>query len=320
MIPNQGHLVDWRTFMLDVSAAHRIAVATSAESPGVNADDELLVRYLAQSGVAAQPVLWNDAAADWSAFDAVLIRTTWDYHEHYARFLGWLAHLEDLRVPTINPNRMLRWNSDKRYLLELPPLGIAIIPTQIANASELRNVLAPLRGTAVVVKPTVSGSAWNTVRGVAGTEELDSAVAKLPQHLAYLVQPFVPEVAREGEWSLLFFGGAYSHAVCKRPASDDYRVQREFGGSVDVITPPPEALAAAQHALGAVATMSEQRDFGRIAYARIDGVRSGGQFLIMEIELIEPFLFLRGVPDASRSFADVIARELKAVTHSALSA
>lgn len=306
--------------MLDVSAAHRIAVATSAESPGINADDELLVRYLAQSGVASQPVLWNDDAADWSAFDAVLIRTTWDYHEHYARFLAWLAHLEALRVPTINPSRMLRWNSDKRYLLELPPLGIAIIPTQIANAGELRDVLARLRGTAVVVKPTVSGSAWNTVRGVAGTEELDRAVAKLPQHLTYLVQPFVPEVAQEGEWSLLFFGSAYSHAVCKRPANDDYRVQREFGGSVDIIAAPPEALAAARHALAAVATMSEQRDFGRISYARIDGVRSAGQFLIMEVELIEPFLFLCDVPEASRTFATVIARELKAAARSVPSA
>ncbi|MGH8186449.1 MAG: ATP-grasp domain-containing protein [Steroidobacteraceae bacterium] len=306
--------------MLDVSAAHRIAVATSAESPGINADDELLVRYLAESSVATQPVLWNDGAADWSAFDAVLIHTTWDYHEQYTRFLGWLAHLEALRVPTINPSRMLRWNSDKRYLLELPPLGIAIIPTQVAHAGELRDVLARLRGEAVVVKPTVSGSAWNTVRGIAGTEELDNAVAKLPQHLAYLVQPFVPEVAREGEWSLLFFGGAYSHAVCKRPANDDYRVQREFGGSVDIVAPPPEALEAARHAVSAVATMCAQRDFGRISYARIDGVRSGGRFLLMEIELIEPFLFLGGAPQASRSFAEEIAREIKAAARSAPSA
>jgi glutathione synthase/RimK-type ligase-like ATP-grasp enzyme len=300
--------------MLRVPAAHRIAVATSAESPGINPDDELLVRYLAEAGVEAQPVLWNDGAADWSAFDAVLIRTTWDYHEQYARFLGWLTHLDQLGVPTINPNPMLRWNSDKRYLLELPPLGISIIPTQIAPAGELRAVLAPMRGRAVVVKPTVSGSAWNTVRGLAGADELERAVARLPQHLEYLVQPFVPEVAQEGEWSLLFFGGAYSHAVCKRPKDDDYRVQREFGGSVDLIAPPPEALAAASHALAAVAAMSERRDFGRISYARIDGVRSGGKFLIMEIELIEPFLFLGDVPEASRSFAAVIARELKAVT------
>jgi glutathione synthase/RimK-type ligase-like ATP-grasp enzyme len=306
--------------MLPVSAAHRIAVATSAESPGINPDDELLVRYLAESGVAAHPVLWNDGAADWSAFDAVLIRTTWDYHEQYTRFLGWLAHLDQLGVPMINPNPMLRWNSDKRYLLELLSLGIAIIPTQIAHAGELRDVLAPMRGRAVVVKPTVSGSAWNTVRGVAGTEEFERTMAKLPQHLEYLVQPFVPEVAQEGEWSLLFFGGEYSHAVCKRPKDDDYRVQREFGGSVNLTTPPPEALAEARHALSAVAAMSEQRDFGKISYARIDGVRSGGQFLIMEIELIEPFLFLGDVPEASRSFAAVIARELKDVVRAVPSA
>jgi glutathione synthase/RimK-type ligase-like ATP-grasp enzyme len=303
--------------MLDVSAAHRIAVATSAESPGINTDDEQLVRHLADAGVVSQPVLWNDAGADWSAFDTVLIRTTWDYHEHYARFLDWLARLETLRVPTINPNRMLRWNSDKRYLLELPPLGIAIIPTQVAHADELRSALAQVRGTEVVVKPTVSGSAWNTVRGVAGTAELDRAVAKLPQRLEYLVQPFVPEVAQEGEWSLLFFGGAYSHAVCKRPANDDYRVQREFGGSVAIVAPPPEALEAARHALSAVAQMCEQRGFGGISYARIDGVRSGRRFLIMEVELIEPFLFLDGAPEASRRFAAEIARKVKGATRPA---
>lgn len=284
--------------------ARRLAVATSDLSAGINPDDELFVAALREMRVAVTPAKWNDAGVDWSAFDAILIRSIWDYFRHYTQYLQWLDHLERLRVPTINPNRVLRWNSDKRYLLQLPPLGVEIIATQVARKPELPNVLAASAGREVVVKPTVSATSWHTVRGIVGSATFSEAVAGLPSNLDYLVQPYMPEIV-SGEISVLFFGGEYSHAVRKEPAANDYRVQNDFGGTSTTITPDAGVLSATRHALAAVGELGYHG-----SYARIDGVVSGGRFLIMEIEMIEPSLFLSGNATASRRFAAVIAQQL----------
>jgi glutathione synthase/RimK-type ligase-like ATP-grasp enzyme len=211
-------------------------------------------------------------------------------------------------VPTINSTELLRWNSDKRYLLQLPPLGVDIVPTQIVRADDLLDAVLAMHGHDVVIKPTVSASAWRTVRGRAGAAELSDAIASLPVDLHYMLQPYVREIAEEGEWSLLFFDGEYSHAVLKRPAANDYRVQREFGGTVEFIAPDDATIEAAHDAAAAVKSLG----FDDGVYARIDGVRSGGAFLIMEVEMVEPFLFLRKTPGASERFAAAILRSLRA--------
>ena len=166
-------------------------------------------------------------------------------------------------------------------------------------------MLAPWPQQQVVVKPTISGGAWHTVRGNVGDAAFDAAVAQLPRELDYLVQPFVPEVVSDGEWSLLYFAGAFSHAVIKRPAAGDYRVQGEHGGSAEPAQPDAATLAAAERALAAVAAIGH----GNHAYVRVDGVISAGRFLIMELELIEPFLHLAAHPGAAERMAlDVAAR------------
>jgi hypothetical protein len=151
-----------------VTLARRLAVAASVSSPGVNDDDALTIRCLETQGVVVAPAVWNDPGVDWSAFDAVLMRSIWDYHEHYDDFLAWLARLDESRTPTINSTGLLRWNSDKRYLLQLPPLGVDVVPTQIVQADDLVDALLAMHGHDVVIKPTVSASAWCAVRGLAG--------------------------------------------------------------------------------------------------------------------------------------------------------
>jgi glutathione synthase/RimK-type ligase-like ATP-grasp enzyme len=183
---------------------------------------------------------------------------------------------------------------------------VAIIPTQLASARELQDVLAAMPGQQVVIKPTVSGGAWHTLRGVAGDRAFDLAVSELPVELDYLVQPFVAEVVSDGEWSLLYFAGEFSHAVIKRPASGDYRVQGEFGGSAEPILPTTATLAAADRALAAVADVGH----GNHAYVRVDGVICDGQFLIMELELIEPFLHLGSHPQAAERLAQHVAERI----------
>jgi glutathione synthase/RimK-type ligase-like ATP-grasp enzyme len=274
----------------------RLALATCAHLPGIHPDGVHLAGALARLGVEPVACTWSDPAVDWSAFDAVLIRTTWDYFQRHEEFLHWL---EGLPVPTINERPLMRWNSDKRYLLELAKLGVDIVPAQVATASELPALLSDRRGQDLVVKPTVSGGAWNTVRGIVGEPGFERAIAALPPGYDYLVQAFVPEIARDGEWSLLFFDGEYSHAVLKCASDGEFRVQSQFGGSVNPLEPGAEMLASARKALAAVAQLGYEGH----AYARVDGVMVDGRFRLMELEMIEPALFLTDRPDAAERFA-----------------
>jgi glutathione synthase/RimK-type ligase-like ATP-grasp enzyme len=292
---------------MPVHAPRRLAVATSADYPSIQPDDAHLALSLERLGLQPVACVWNDPDVDWSTFDAVLIRTIWDYFKHHATFLQWLDRLDRLGIPTINDSRLLRWNSDKRYLLELAERGIGIIPTRLARAHELHDVLAAMPAQQVVIKPTVSGGAWHTLRGTAGDEAFAQAVALLPRACDYLVQPFVPEIVGDGEWSLLYFGGEFSHAVIKRPATGDYRVQGEYGGSADAVVPSAATLVAAERALAAVAEIGHRDQ----AYVRVDGVICAGRFLIMELELIEPFLHLAGHPAAAERLAQRVAARLK---------
>jgi glutathione synthase/RimK-type ligase-like ATP-grasp enzyme len=288
------------------TAARRLALATCADLPSIQPDDVHLITSLERLGIQPVVCVWNDPAVDWSAFDAVLIRTIWDYFKHHTAFLDWLDRLDRLGVPTINDSALLRWNSDKRYLLELARHDVAIIPTRLARAGELPDVLATMPAQQVVIKPSISGGAWHTVRGNVGDAAFDTAVARLPRELDYLVQPFVPEIVSAGEWSLLYFAGEFSHAVIKRPATGDYRVQGEHGGSAEPAQPDDATLAAAECALAAVAAIGH----GDHAYVRVDGVVSQGQFLIMELELIEPFLHLAAHPGAAERLARDVAGRL----------
>lgn len=294
---------------MSVSTSYRLALATCAHLPGVHPDDTALVTSLARLGIEPSACVWNDPGIDWSRFDAVLMRTTWDYFKHPAAFATWLQRLP---VPTINDRALLRWNSDKRYLLELERAGVEIIPTRVVAAAELPAALAALSGQEVVVKPTVSGGGWHTVRGVAGQPLFQQAVAQLPLDLDYLLQPFVPEIISDGEWSLVFFDGQFSHAVVKRAARGDYRVQSEFGGSVETIEPDAALIASARQALAATAAIGH----ADAAYARVDGVVVDGRFLLMELEMIEPQLFLTGRPDAAERFAGNLRRRLDALAES----
>ncbi|MBD8881425.1 hypothetical protein IHE49_13130 [Rhodanobacter sp. 7MK24] len=288
----------------------QLALATDATHAGVHPDDAHFVATLTRLGVQPVPCIWSDPDVDWSRFDAVLIRSVWDYFRLYPQFLRWLDQLDALGVPTVNDSRLLRWNSDKRYLLELAQVGVDVIPTRLADTAELPAALQTLHGQDVVVKPAVSGGAWRTLRGVAGDPAFAQALAALPAG-DWLVQPFVAEIQRDGEWSLLFFDSVFSHAVRKLPKAGDYRVQGEHGGSAELAEAPAPALAAAQAVLAAV----ERAGHANPAYARIDGVMCDGRFLLMEAELIEPFLHLAIRPDAAESYAERLVARLTSIAN-----
>ncbi|MGW6196813.1 ATP-grasp domain-containing protein [Kribbella sp. NPDC055110] len=279
----------------------RIALATSADYAELHPDERPLLDALRAVGLDPVVEVWTDPSVAWSAYDAVLLRTVWDYFGLYAEFTEWLAQLDKAGVPVLNSTDQVRWNSDKQYLLELRERGVAIVPSQVAAGALLREVVAGLSGQQVVVKPTVGGNALHTVRGVAGSPELEQALSELPD-VVYVVQPFVPEIQSAGEWSLLFFNGEFSHAVVKRPAAGDYRVQESYGGQTEPTDPPAAVLESALAALAASGPMP--------TYARVDGVVVNDRFLLMEIELIEPYLFLPQSPEAASKLAEAVASRI----------
>lgn len=280
----------------------RLAIATWDKHPGLYAEEAALPALLEARGVDARPVVWSDPDVDWRAFDAVLVRSTWDYVQRLPEFFSWFARLYELHVPLLNPLPLLHWNLDKRYLRYLEERGARIVPTCVVERGEAVDAAALLRErgwTEAVVKPVFSGGAYRTYRVGADPGAARRALAEVLEGGPALVQPYLPEIATEGEWSLFFFGGRFSHAVLKAPAPGDFRTQPQFGGSFRPDDPGEVLVAEAARVL-ALAPYPP-------LYARVDGVRAGGHFLLMELELIEPYLFLAGLPEAAARFADVVA-------------
>jgi glutathione synthase/RimK-type ligase-like ATP-grasp enzyme len=280
-----------------------LALVTCAAYPNFYADEDALVPLFARLGVTARAVVWSDPSVPWASFDRVAFRSTWDYFQRLDEFLAWLERMEQLRVPLVNSPSLVRWNLDKRYLAWLAARDVAIAPTEFVAAETRCDLAALLRArgwTRAVVKPAVSGGAYRTHR-----VSLDEAAALQPEvdailhGGALLVQPFLDEIVDEGEWSLLFLNNELSHAVLKKPAQGEFRVQPQFGGGFLPATPPAEMVAAATAVLRALPEPA--------LYARIDGVRRGGEFLLMEAELIEPYLYAPGAPGALERYARAVA-------------
>ncbi|HEY7779995.1 MAG TPA: hypothetical protein VIC85_07270 [Ktedonobacterales bacterium] len=280
-----------------------IAFATYDQRPDLTSDGEAVADRLLQRGVAVRPAVWDDPTVRWEDFDAVILRSTWDYHRKFDAFLAWLARLETLHVPLWNPAPLVRWNADKRYLRDLRDAGVAIVPTVWLDQhapTTLAEVLAGEGWSEAVIKPRVSASAYQTWRATrASAAGHESRFREALGRSGLLVQPFMHGIVREGEWSLIFVGGAYSHAVLKRPRPGDFRVEViEANGTI-----PPRWLVDQAAAAVAVAPT-------RPLYARVDGVVDGDRLRLMELELIEPWLFLASDPRGPARFAEAISASL----------
>lgn len=273
----------------------RIALATCAAWPELTADDRLLITALQQLDVEAVAAVWDGPVA-WGRFDGVVVRSCWDYHLRLNEFLDWIEGLEKSGVSIQNSPGLIRWNADKRYLRQLRAMGVTIPPTVwIEDQEEISShqILDAKGWISGVVKPTVSASAHNLRRIFK-----DEPVVHLKGPA--MIQPFIPEIVSSGEWSLVFFSGEFSHAVIKRPKTGDFRVQWEFGGSAEIAKPADEIVAQATNV---IALLPEKP-----LYARIDGVNCSGGFILMEVELIEPDLFL-GLGNAANRLAQAIVSD-----------
>ena len=248
---------------------------------------------------------WNEPG-DLSGHDLILPLLAWGYQRDVPGWFALLDRLEAEGLPMANPAKVLRWNSDKAYLAELTEAGVATVPTLIResiNDAALESARQIFESPRLVVKPPISG-------GADGTYLIGPSDPLPPEAVGrrMLVQPYLPAISEDGEYSLFYFGGKYSHAISKHPAQGDFRVQEQFGGVERSIAAPADAKALAEAALMATDKLLDCRP---LTYARIDMVRDGeGVFRLMELELIEPSLFLHFAADEGAMFSKAIKAKM----------
>lgn len=262
-------------------------------------------KALAEAGCSVEAVAWSELD-DVSGYDLILPLVAWGYHLDYPRWIALLDRAERERWPMINPSALLRWNSDKSYLTEIAYGGVATVPTLVAETcrdADLDEARRRFGSEWLVIKPPVAASAFGAHR-LGPDDHLPSECVGQPM----IVQPLIEEIASTGEFSLMLFDGEYSHAVVKRPRPGDFRVQEQHGGTtLPCAVLPTGAVLLAQQALAAAPA--------KASYARVDVVLDDeGVLRIMELELIEPALFLEYAPDDGAAFTRAILASLKKAT------
>jgi len=283
----------------------KVVFATCDHRPLVARDDQPLADELTALGVDVVPIPWTEIDP-YALIDAppILLRSTWDYHRVPTLFASWLDALADAGRLTMNPPRVARDNIDKIYLQALEAAGVAIPRTRwldrIDNAAIDRAMKEEGWDTAVL-KPRVAATAYGTFLvskdSTLSDEELAPANAS-----GALLQEIVPEIVLDGETSIVYAGGAFSHAVVRRAKDGDFRVQQDFGGNVEAVSPSPSLLSFA------ASVMTRVPD--SCLYARVDVVESGRGPLLMELELIEPELYFLHAPEGAHRMAREIVTRL----------
>jgi len=273
--------------------------ASKIEAQEIFEEDRLLQEAFRKRGIVADTIPWDADGIDWKDYDAGLIHTTWDYYVRCEQFLSKIDELGDL-FPIWNPPKLVRWNADKRYLLELEAQGVTIIPTELIPDITLEDpsLMAAKKGwSQFVVKPVIGGGALATYRfpeDAAKKEQLANAHCK-----AFLLQPFVPSIITEGEWSFVFFWGKFQYAAKKTPKAQDYRVQSMYGAITQITSANPQDIEIARRVLGRLESPP--------LYARIDMVRNdSGNLMLMELELIEPYLYFTETGTGATSLVNAL--------------
>lgn len=265
-----------------------------------------LAAALLPHGINLEPVFWQDSGQDWSRFHAVLPLLAWNYPQQVDVFLARINEIEAAGALLLNSPTIVRANMDKGYLVKLSERGAPVPSTvnvDILTPDLIAGCFDRLGADEIIIKPRIGAGAWRQVR--MKRNDTMPPPDLLPPGAA-LIQPFLPSVTNEGELSLLYFGGVFSHALIKKPKSGDYRTQGQFGALETGIAAPAGALTAAQAVL-------DQADGAPFTYARVDLVRGpDGDWLLMELELIEPWLYLAHDGHDGRHGARLLAEAIAA--------
>jgi len=248
--------------------------------------DDLLHAPLANVGWQVTTLSWR-ADVDWSRYDAVVVRSTWDYQQHSQAFLQCLRHIDASETVLENALPVIEWNIEKTYLKALAEAGVHVVPTcwcDTFDLTVLESQFAHFDSEELIIKPVLSANADDTFR--LKVPDVKARAAELRQCFAsrsHMIQPFIGDIVSEGEYSLFYFGNEYSHSILKKPAAGDFRVQEEHGGQLAAYEPDEAMLSVARAALDVAPAQP--------LYARVDLVRFKGNWAVMEMELIEPSLY-----------------------------
>ena len=290
-----------------------IALVTAAAARHLDEDLAPLEAALRLVGITPSIVEWDDASIDWPSFDLVVLRSTWDYSMRLPEFLRWIDRVSPLTT-LVNPREVVRWNTDKHYLAHLANDGVPVVPSTFIepgeDAGRALDAFLASAGDEFVVKPSVGAGSRDAQRY--GRDERDAALAHakrlLDANRSVLMQPYLARVDAHGETALIFFAGAFSHAIRKGPL-----LKRGEG--------PTRALFATEHIMPrtpsadeiAVATRTlAAMPFGELLYARVDLIHDDdGTPRVLELELTEPSLFFEHAPGSADRFAAAIVHRAR---------
>ncbi|MET3112906.1 glutathione synthase/RimK-type ligase-like ATP-grasp enzyme [Pedobacter sp. CG_S7] len=257
-------------------------------STTVEEEDEQLLTFLKLKGLVIETVIWNDPQVEWENYDLAILKSPWDYFDFIDDFYNWLEMLKANKIRLLNPVDIVKWNADKHYLQDIQSAGLKVTESVFITKDQkidLNDYFEDFKADKFIIKPCVSGGSKNTFKVTkANVAELNLKIVSLLAQEDFIVQPFLAEIERDGEWSFLFFNGKFSHALLKKPKTGDFRVQHSFGGTIHSQVPPNNLLESTQQYVDLFA-----KD---CLYARVDGAVINNKFVLMELELIEPFLFL----------------------------
>lgn len=289
---------------------NRIAILSMDSLDGFFSYDHLLEQPFREQGIQVETVSWRDDQCDWNRYDAVIIRTTWDYQDDCDAFLRVLQTIEASSARLMNSLAVTQWNISKTYLKELEATGVPVVPTRWANhfnVDAITNARSQWPNRELIVKPAVSANADDTFR-IPLSETSEALLARIgslfPAGREVMLQPFLPSIVENGEYSLFYFGGTYSHAIKKRPKNGDFRVQEEHGGTFALATPTAAVKEVAEQALNCV---NEDLLYARIDVAMLDDQTPA----IIEMELIEPSLYFGVDAESPKRFVQAYLELIK---------
>lgn len=278
----------------------KVASLTCQEiTPNTTVDDHLAFDIIRNKGIEVEEVIWDQEKV-WSEYDLVLIRTTWDYMYKVELFKEVLAEIQT-QTTLLNPLSTILWNMNKKYLFDLEQLGIPTITSEFHQTLSLNQVHSRLKKTqyknGLIIKPCIGGSS----HGIQLLKKSEEFKAVEPGE--WLIQPFLPQIQETGEYSIIFFNNQFSHAINKLPQKNDFRSQEEYGSLISAWQPDRDCLELCRNILNTIPYSQ--------SYARIDLIKDNSGFKLIELELIEPCLFLHYEPNqAPKNFANMIIKTL----------
>ena len=284
-----------------------VFLATAAKLPNLHEDDQLLHKALLNRGIDAQPAIWDKPDIDWANAPLTVIRSTWDYVPKRDKFVQW-AFDTSKQTCLLNPAQIVLWNTDKTYLAEFAKSNIPAVPSIWLAAGQkvsLKELMVTRCWPQLVIKPVVGASGVDTMRVTTDTlDEGQVFLENLAREQAVMIQPYFESVETEGESSLIFIAGEFTHAIRKVPRQGDFKSQEEYGGALTLYNPTPHEIAIAQSIMN---TLAESALYGRVDFIKDDNDVP----CLSELELVEPSLYLRFSDHALNALADAIANKLQ---------